>query len=63
MGLFGKRQVDAQVCAMTWSRVVQLERQEWVRKRGSWVPSDETRNVEKQRDVLGHGRRHDAWRA
>ena len=51
MGLFGKRQVDAQVCAMTWSRVVQLERQEWVRRRGSWVPSDETRNVEKHSET------------
>ena len=51
MALFGKRQVDAQVSAMTWSRVVQLERQEWVRKRGSWVPSDETRNVEKHSET------------
>lgn len=51
MALFGKRQVDAQVSAMTWSRVVQLERQEWVRKRGSWAPSEGTRNVEQHTET------------
>ena len=51
MGLFGKRQVDAQVSDMTWSRVVQLERRQWVRKRGSWAPSEGTRNVEKHAET------------
>jgi hypothetical protein len=35
------------VTGVTWSRVVQLERQEWVAKRSSWVPSDDVRNVKK----------------
>ena len=47
MPLFGKRPVQARVTGVTWSRVVQLERQEWVPKRSSWVPSDDVRNVEK----------------
>ena len=47
MPLFGKRPVQAQVTGVAWSRVVQLERQEWVAKRSSWVPSDGVRNVEK----------------
>ena len=47
MPLFGKRQVQAQVTGVAWSRVVQLERQEWVAKRASWTPSDGVRNVEK----------------
>jgi hypothetical protein len=51
MALFGKRQVDAQVSDMTWSRVVQLERQQWVRKRGTWAPSEGTRNVEKHTET------------
>lgn len=51
MALFGKRQVDAQVSDMTWSRLVQLERQQWVRKRGSWAPSEGTRNVEKHTET------------
>ena len=46
MPLFGKRQVQARVTGVAWSRVVQLERQEWVAKRSSWVPSDDVRNVE-----------------
>jgi hypothetical protein len=46
MPLFGKRQVQAQVTALAWSRVIQLEQQEWVAKRSSWVPSDDVRNVE-----------------
>lgn len=51
MALFRKRQVEAQVSAMTWSRVVQLERQEWVSRRGSWAPSGETRNVERHTET------------
>lgn len=47
MPLFGKRQVQAQVTGVAWSRVVQLERQEWVAKRSGWVPGDGVRNVEK----------------
>jgi hypothetical protein len=47
MPLFGKRQVQARVTEVAWSRAVQLERQEWVAKRSSWVPSDDVRNVEK----------------
>ena len=47
MPLFGKRPVDAVVTGVAWSRVVQLERQEWVAKRGSWTPSDDVRNVKK----------------
>jgi hypothetical protein len=47
MPLFGKRQVQARVTGVAWSRVVQLERQEWVARRSSWVPSDDVRNVEK----------------
>ena len=52
MALFGKRQVDAQVGTMTWTRLVQLERQEWVSKRGNgWVPFDETRNVKQHTET------------
>jgi hypothetical protein len=47
MPLFGRRQVDARVTGLAWSRVVQLERQEWVTKRASWTPSDGVRNVQK----------------
>jgi hypothetical protein len=47
MPLFGKRQVQARVTALTWSRLVQLERQEWVAERSSWVPGDDVRNVKK----------------
>jgi len=50
MPLFGKRQVQAQVTGVAWSRVVQLERREWVAKRSSWVPSDDVRNVEKHNE-------------
>ena len=48
MPLFGKRPVDARVTGLAWSRVVQLERQEWVIKRASRTPSDGVRNVQKQ---------------
>jgi hypothetical protein len=51
MALFGKRQVNAQVSAMKWSRVVQLEHQEWVRRRGDWAPSEGTRNVERHTET------------
>jgi hypothetical protein len=47
MPLFGKRQVQARVTGVAWSRVVQLERQEWVAKRSGRVPSDDVRNVQK----------------
>lgn len=47
MALFGKRQVQARVTGVAWSRVVQLECQEWVAKRRSWVPSDDVRNVQR----------------
>ena len=47
MALFGRRQADAQVTSLTWTRIVQLERQQWVSKRGSRVPSEGTRNVKK----------------
>jgi hypothetical protein len=47
MPLFGKRQVEARVTAVAWSRVIQLEQQEWVAKRSSWVPRDDVRNVKK----------------
>src|ERR1700722_238686 len=47
MPLFGKRQVQARVTGVAWSRAVQLERQQWVANRSSWVPSDDVRNVEK----------------
>jgi hypothetical protein len=50
MAHFGKRLVEARVTGMAWSRVVQLERQEWVPKRASWVPSDDVRNVEKHQE-------------
>jgi hypothetical protein len=50
MPLFGKRQVEAQVTGVTWSRVVQLERSQWVPKRASWVPSEGVRNVEKHKE-------------
>lgn len=47
MALFGRRQVSAQVTGMTWHRVVQMERQQWESRRGTYVPStSETRNVE-----------------
>jgi hypothetical protein len=51
MPLFGKRQVQARVTGVAWSRVVQLERQEWVAKRSSWVPSDDVRNVEEHTET------------
>ncbi len=47
MPLFGRRPVDAVVTGVAWSRVVRLERQEWVAKRSSWTPSDDVRNVKK----------------
>jgi hypothetical protein len=47
MPLFGKRLVQARVTGVAWSRVVQLERQEWVAKRSGWVPGDDVRNVKK----------------
>jgi hypothetical protein len=47
MALFGRRQVDATVTALTWNRVIEVERREWVAKRDSWVPSDNVRNVKR----------------
>jgi hypothetical protein len=50
MALFRARQVDASVVAVAWSRVVQLERQEWIAKRGASSPG-EARNVEKHSET------------
>jgi hypothetical protein len=50
MALFRARQVDAQVVTVAWSRVVQLERQEWIAKRGASSPG-EARNVEKHSET------------
>jgi hypothetical protein len=47
MALFGRRPVTATVTTMAWSRTVDLEIQQWVAKRSSWVPSDDVRNVQK----------------
>lgn len=47
MALFGRRQVDATVTALSWNRVIEVERREWAAKRGSWVPSDNVRNVKR----------------
>src|ERR1700753_3734793 len=47
MPLFGRRQVDAIVTALTWNRVIQIERGEWVARRASWAPSDNVRNVKR----------------
>ena len=51
MPLFGKRQVEARVTAVAWSRVIQLEQQEWVAKRSGWVPSDDVRNVKQHTET------------
>ena len=51
MTLFGGRLVDARVTAMTWTRTVQLERQQWVAKRGTLLPPDGARNVEKHTET------------
>jgi hypothetical protein len=45
MALFGRRRVVGVVARLSWSRVVQLEQQEWGAKRGSWVPTGDVRNV------------------
>ena len=47
MPLFGRRQVDARVTGLAWSRVVQLDRQEWVTKRASGAPTGGVRNIQK----------------
>ena len=51
MTLFGGRLVDARVTAMSWTRTMQLERQEWVARRGTWLPPDGARNVEKHTET------------
>lgn len=53
MPLFGRRQVQARVSGLTWSRVVQLERQEWVAKRSDWDPAllSDVRNVHKHTET------------
>jgi hypothetical protein len=53
MPLFGKRQVEARVTWVTWSRVVQLERQEWVAKRSTWDPAfrDDVRDVHRHTET------------
>ena len=53
MPLFGRRQVRARVTGLTWSRVVQLERQAWVAQRSSWDPAllSDVRNVHKHTET------------
>src|SRR6185437_3616766 len=51
MTLFGGRLVDARVTAVTWTRTMQLERQQWVARRGTWLPPDGARNVEKHTET------------
>jgi hypothetical protein len=43
MALFGRRQVDAQVTGLAWSRVLQMERQIWEQKRSTPPAPDVTR--------------------
>jgi len=51
MTLFGGRLVDARVTAVSWTRTMQLERQEWVARRGTWLPPASARNVEKHTET------------
>jgi hypothetical protein len=53
MPLFGRRPVQARVTGLTWSRVVQLERQEWAAKRSNWDPGllSDVRNVHKHTET------------
>jgi hypothetical protein len=53
MPLFGKRPVQARVTGLTWSRVVRLERQQWVAKRSEWDPAfrSDVRNVHKHTET------------
>lgn len=51
MTLFGGRLVDARVTAVTWTRTIQLERRQWVARRGAWLPPDGARNVEKHTET------------
>lgn len=51
MTLFGGRLVDARVTAVTWTRTMQLERRQWVARRGTGLPPDGARNVEKHTET------------
>ena len=46
MTLFG-RLVEARVTAVNWTRTTQLERRAWVARRGTRLPPDEARHVQK----------------
>ncbi len=53
MPLFGRRPVQARVTGLTWSRVIQLERQAWVARRSDWDPAllSDVRNVHKHTET------------
>jgi hypothetical protein len=51
MPLFGRRQVEAQVTGVAWTRVVQLEQQAWIAKRVNSKPSGDVRDVEKHTET------------
>jgi hypothetical protein len=55
MALFGKRQVSAQVTGLAWSRVVQMERQQWEPKRSPLAPPAGARNVKKHTEQFVAG--------
>jgi hypothetical protein len=46
VALFGRRQVDATVVALAWSRVVVVASQHWVARRSSEHPGAEVRNLQ-----------------
>lgn len=51
MAIFGGRVVDARVTAVTWTRTVQLERPQWVARRGALLPPGDARNVKKHTET------------
>lgn len=49
MALF-RRHIDAEATAFAWTRIVEMDQQQWVGKRSGRQPSGETRNVQRHRE-------------
>jgi len=49
MALF-RRHIEAEATALAWTRIVNIEQQEWVSKRSEWRPGGETRNVKRHEE-------------
>jgi hypothetical protein len=49
MALF-RRHIDAEAIAFAWTRIVEMDQQQWVGKRSGRQPSGETRNVQRHRE-------------